>query len=268
MTRRYAIVLDFEATCLEGGAPDPQEIIEFPSVLVDLAESRVVDEFESFVRPAAHPALSPFCTELTSITQGQVDVAPVFPEVFVAHARWLTRHGLTPDNAVFVTCGDWDLARMLPAQLRAASVVDVPPLYASWCNLKVLYRARFGEGRFGMVQMLEGLGLTLEGHHHRGIDDCRNLARVLLALGVRDVAPTGAWKTKHWPPLPLRLRLGESVEAITLERRALDALKGEASSRFATRVGGFLREDGDALDADALLGLPAGTELTVVPRAC
>ena len=33
--------------------------------------------------------------------------------------------------------------------------------------------------------MLEGLGLPMQGRHHSGIDDCRNIARVLIALAQR-----------------------------------------------------------------------------------
>ena len=36
-----------------------------------------------------------------------------------------------------------------------------------------------------MTGMLRGLGLTLEGRHHSGIDDCRNIANVVRALAVR-----------------------------------------------------------------------------------
>ena len=33
----------------------------------------------------------------------------------------------------------------------------------------------------GMVAMLESSGLKLEGHHHSGIDDARNIARCVIA---------------------------------------------------------------------------------------
>jgi hypothetical protein len=36
-----------------------------------------------------------------------------------------------------------------------------------------------------MTGMLRGLGLTLEGRHHSGIDDCRNIANVVRALAQR-----------------------------------------------------------------------------------
>ena len=64
-----------------------------------------------------------------------------------------------------------------------------------WCNLKRAFAGHRGQKRqpAGMAEMLDALGLPLEGHHHSGIDDCRNLAKVvrsLLAQGWK-VAPTG-----------------------------------------------------------------------------
>lgn len=118
----HAIILDFEATCSDTGRVDPQEVIEFPSVLLDLATGEVVDEFASFVRPVHHPQLSSFCRELTTITQADVDAAPPFAEVFAAHQAWLDGHGLTPQNALMVTCGDWDLGSMLPRQCRVMAL--------------------------------------------------------------------------------------------------------------------------------------------------
>lgn len=195
-----AVVLDFEATCDEPKTPQPQEIIEFPSVLVH-PERGVLDTFESFVRPVHHPTLSAFCTELTSITTEQVASAPTFPEVFARHQQWLASHGLFAHNAVIVTCGDWDLKRMLPAQLRTSDISEAPKIYRRWLNLKVPFRRRFPDARVGMKGMLRLLDLPLLGRHHRGIDDCHNLAailRVLLADGLK-LEPTGAVASKRPP---------------------------------------------------------------------
>jgi len=63
------IVLDFEATCDQGGNFKPQEIIEFPSVLLDGRTLQSISEFQYFVKPTVNPQLTPFCTELTGITQ-------------------------------------------------------------------------------------------------------------------------------------------------------------------------------------------------------
>jgi ERI1 exoribonuclease 2 len=66
---QYLIVLDFEATCDDQTQLEPQEIIEFPSVLIDIASKTVIDEIQTYVRPLRHPALTRFCTSLTGITQ-------------------------------------------------------------------------------------------------------------------------------------------------------------------------------------------------------
>ena len=65
---RYLLVLDFEATC--GDAVEGQnEIIEFPTILYDLKEDKVLSTFHEYVRPVIHPTLTPFCIDLTGITQ-------------------------------------------------------------------------------------------------------------------------------------------------------------------------------------------------------
>lgn len=191
----HLIVLDFEATCDDVNPPAPQEIIEFPSVLLSAHTFEVVAEFESFVRPVHHPVLTAFCRELTGIEQAHVDAALPFAEVFAAHQAWLVQHGLPlapPDSPAdglpyaFVTCGDWDLKTMLPAQLRACDQVsdESPAPYRQWINIKHAFRAvtQQKRGNTGMPHMLERLGLELEGRHHRGIDDCRNIARLARAL--------------------------------------------------------------------------------------
>ena len=66
----YLAVIDFEATCQENNTADyKHEIIEFPIVLVDTAQRKIVDEFHSYVRPVLNPRLTEFCTTLTGITQ-------------------------------------------------------------------------------------------------------------------------------------------------------------------------------------------------------
>ena len=79
-----------------------------------------------------------------------------------------------PASAIFVTCGDWDLQRMLPAQ-AGLSQLKVPPLWQRWCNLKMPYKA-WAQGALpggapkwvDMVEMLQGLGMPLVGRHHCG----------------------------------------------------------------------------------------------------
>lgn len=264
----HAIVLDFEATCSDTGAVRPQEIIELPSVLVAVPGGEVLDEFASFVRPVHHPQLTPFCRELTTIAQADVDAAPVFADVFAAHQAWLAGHGLTPQNALMVTCGDWDLRTMLPAQCRASEppVSRIPPLFRRWANLKVLFAGVVGRKGAGMPKMLDALDLPLVGTHHRGVDDCRNLAailRVLLARGL-DLAPTGELAPDRHPPVPVRLQLGEASASVVLQKRTLASVRTAAGRSFRRPVASIAREDGTPVTSDAdLTELQAGDVLVL-----
>lgn len=69
---QYFVVIDFEATCDKERNPHPQEIIEFPSVLVNSTTGQLEDTFQIYVRPTCNHLLSDFCKELTGIQQIQV----------------------------------------------------------------------------------------------------------------------------------------------------------------------------------------------------
>jgi inhibitor of KinA sporulation pathway (predicted exonuclease) len=180
-----AIILDFESTCDDQKTIKPQEIIEFPSVVLDLESLQLTAEFEAFVRPVHHPELTPFCRELTAITQSEVARAEPFAAVFQKHQEWMRQHDLTSGNALFVTCGDWDLNVMLPAQCAVSptEIKRIPSIYRRWHNIKRSYVEVMNVKKApGMAKMLKALDIKLTGHHHRGIDDCRNIATLLTTL--------------------------------------------------------------------------------------
>ena len=203
---RFLGVLDFEATCWPEGAAEPagwhQEIIEFPVIILDTEQDGwpEVARFHEYCRPVHSPALPPFCTELTGITQETVDAARTFPEVFDAAQTFLSRFEL--EGLGLVTCGNWDLKVMLPAQLRligCGNPHESPTVFRRWLNVKQLYDKASGlKGKKrakGMVGMLNSLGLPLIGRHHSGIDDAANIAQIL-----RTVAPRYAEKNNDlWP---------------------------------------------------------------------
>lgn len=261
----FLVVLDFEATCDEVNAPIPQEVIEFPSVLLSLATLEPVDEFSSFVRPSHHPRLSQFCGELTGIRQEDVDAAPLFPEVLSQHTEWLSPR-VANGSWAFALCGDWDLGTMFPAQCQAAGIHVIPPGYRQWVNVKHMF-ARFTGARKGpgMAAMLAHLGLELRGRHHRGIDDCRNIARIVQALVRGGVTPeiTTHLALSRYPPLALTVRLGEERREVTLDKRSLGTLCGRASGLFRRQVTTVRWPDGSEVSDADLLDLEPGSELVV-----
>lgn len=169
------LIVDLEATC-GGGIPRAQtEIIEIGAVLVDRPTLEPVDEFQTFVRPIRHPILTAFCTELTTIRQSDVEHAPRFPEAIANLVRWLD--GRRP---LFASWGDYDWNQLAR---DAAHHRIALPFGKEHLNLKRAFSERLGvTKRFGMGQALRHVGLRLDGTHHRGIDDARNIAR--LAKGI------------------------------------------------------------------------------------
>lgn len=189
------VVIDFEATCDEPYNPDPQEIIEFPAVVVDYGRPSDAAEFHTFVRPVAHPRLTSFCEKLTGIRPKDVNAALPFPTVLQEfNAWWQSTCG---EDALAVTCGDWDLGNLLPRQC-AQHRLPVPAWADQWANVKRLFAWNFPHAtdRAKLEEIATSLGVALSGRAHSGIADARNIARVLrkmLAMGV-NVSSTAFWR--------------------------------------------------------------------------
>lgn len=200
---RDYLVIDLEATCDDGGrVPRHQmEIIEIGAVLVDGRSFQLVDEFQTFVRPVRHPVLTPFCRQLTSITQAQVDAAPGFVDAIGALERFIVRHAQGGPPALFCSWGNYDKGQF-GSDARHHGVKL--PFGRDHLNLKQAFSDAMGSRkRFGMARALRRVGIPLQGTHHRGIDDARNIAK-LLPFAVAAVpfpsAPVG-WRRagKHRP---------------------------------------------------------------------
>lgn len=178
-----AVVVDLEATCWD--ARDPvlaarqraeTEVVEIGAVLFDGAAAP--QELQRFVRPKRWPVLSAFCTELTGITQADVDAADAFPEVFRAFLAFTGGD----EGLVFVSWGAWDDA-VLRRECRRWGL-SAP----RWSprNAKALVAAAVGERR-GLREAVEAAGLPLEGRLHRGLDDARQVVAVLRWLQDREL---------------------------------------------------------------------------------
>lgn len=170
----FLAIVDFEATCCDKNSfpRDEMEIIEIGSVMVEAATGNILSEFCTFIRPQQHPLLTGFCKELTTITQEEVDAAPVFPEALAAFSAWLARFGAP----VFCSWGDYDRKQL---EKDCAFHEAAFPFTNGHRNLKAEFSESIGsKKRFGLGQAINRLSLTFEGTAHRGIDDAKNIARV------------------------------------------------------------------------------------------
>ena len=170
----YFLVIDLEATCDEEKRirDRDMEIIEIGSVLVDAETLLPVAEHQTFVKPVRHPVLTEFCKKLTTITQADVQNAPGFPEAIASLTRFIDGR-----DVLFCSWGDYD-RRQFEQDARRHGVSL--PFGGKHLNVKKQFSTQLGEEmRYGMAGALRRVGLPLQGTHHRGIDDARNIARLL-----------------------------------------------------------------------------------------
>jgi inhibitor of KinA sporulation pathway (predicted exonuclease) len=151
------------------------EIIEIGAVRLAAPEGPPVDEFTAFVRPVCEPALSDFCTELTSIRQEDVDGAEPFPAVFDRFLHWIGG-----EEYRLCSWGGYDLGQFRLDCARHG--LPLPAGFEAHVNLKQGFSRRYGCRPLGMSAALAKAGLSLEGRHHRGIDDARNIAKLARLL--------------------------------------------------------------------------------------
>jgi len=86
------------------------------------------------------------------------------------------------DRPLVVTCGDWDLKTMLPAQMKLSGMTATP-VVERWCNIKICFKKLYQQETMrDMIDMLEFLKIPLDGKHHSGIDDCRNIAKIVVRM--------------------------------------------------------------------------------------
>jgi inhibitor of KinA sporulation pathway (predicted exonuclease) len=167
------IILDLEATCWEEkGLKRKSEIIEIGALCIN-ENKETESEFNAFVKPMLNPTLSPFCTKLTSITQEQVDAAETFPEVFEKFREWIG-----PEEYLLCSWGFYDRSQLtsdcLLHRLRTGWLEKHISLKHQYTEIKNLRK------HVGMSGALWMEDLKLEGTHHRGIDDARNIAKIFL----------------------------------------------------------------------------------------
>ncbi|KAL1925311.1 uncharacterized protein VTP21DRAFT_194 [Calcarisporiella thermophila] len=176
----YYLFFDVEATCEKTGSFDfPNEIIEFPVILVEAKGFSIVEEFHSYVKPSMNPKLSEFCIELTGIQQSSVDQSPLFPEVLIKFQDFLARHSLFRENrAVFVTDGPWDIRDFITKQCKHSSIPRPTYFSESFVNLRLLFSDFYGCKERNIPRMLKRWDVEFNGKLHSGLDDSRNLTEI------------------------------------------------------------------------------------------
>lgn len=169
-------VVDVECTCWEGTPPpgEEQEIIEVGVCPLDCRTLTLLEGESILVRPQ-RSSVSDFCTRLTTLTPAHVDGGALF-----ADACSRLRSSYKAGDRVWASYGEFD-RRMFERQCQAFGLEY--PFGRRHLNVKTWFALSLGLSReVGMAEAMERLKLPLEGTHHRGGDDARNIARIVAAL--------------------------------------------------------------------------------------
>eukprot|EP01084_Bolivina_argentea_P308139 532735_1 len=197
---KYLVVLDFENTFDEHTKPFVgTELIEWPAIIIDIEKEIIYDSpkdyFHYYIKPKINPKLSKLCIETCGITQSMVDNGISIEYALDLWNKWCYNNDLLPDiktglpKACIVTCGDWDLQTMWTHQFKICSFgyYENAMLFHSWINIKKIFKYMFHQKKFmGMMRMLNYLNIKHEGKHHSGIDDVKNICKIVIMLYNKD----------------------------------------------------------------------------------
>jgi inhibitor of KinA sporulation pathway (predicted exonuclease) len=166
------LAIDLEATCWDGEIPSGQrnEIIEIGLTVLDIKTGER-EKHGILVKPK-HSEISPFCTQLTTITPEMVDAEGVS---FKEAMKFLKQ--FKPKERTWASWGDYD-RRQFDRECREKG--SAYPFGPSHINVKNLFALRYKLDReIGMAGALSKLNMPLTGTHHRGADDAWNIAGIL-----------------------------------------------------------------------------------------
>lgn len=169
-------VIDIESTCWEKSPPagEQSEIIEIGICTLDIQSGARIEKESILVKPIVSK-VSCFCTQLTTLTQEQVDQGIPFAEACTI----LKKKYLSQDR-VWASYGDYD-RKQFEKQCQFLKVAY--PFGPRHLNVKTLFRLICGLPKeVGMAEALNLLNLPLEGIHHRGADDAWNIGGILSEL--------------------------------------------------------------------------------------
>lgn len=181
------MVVDLECTCFRDEDLDKpsgweankdQEITEIGACIIQLPELKIVATEPFLVQPDG--LMGVFCKELTTLTYDHVKDRPRLAGVLDELCAWAKAHKFDIRSMPWGSWGDYDRVQLFRECARKGLKY---PFGRAHYNIKGLYSMLTGQGHgFGMARALEQLDIPLEGTHHRGVDDAKNTAKILLHI--------------------------------------------------------------------------------------
>ncbi len=169
---RY-IVFDLEASCWKNPMPHyRQEIIEIGACAINRYGEKI-SVFSQFVKPILHPFLSPYCLQLTGITQENIDKAKKLEDVLENFLEWCE---FPDESCTFFAWGNADRQLLLQSfeihNLNYDFIDHYVDLKSQYMRLKSISKS------ISLDKAIEKENLEWHGNRHRALDDAINLSKI------------------------------------------------------------------------------------------
>lgn len=160
----YVNVIDTERTCWPDREIGPAEIISIGIIKMHLGE--IVDKYYTTIRPKINRKLSKYCTDLTKLTQEEVDQSLYFEQMFPRISEFLGgRNNLT------VSWGRDDLCI-----IKQMGLSKIRQTYEwEFVNLSKVYQNIYGR-KESLPNALLKYEIIPEGEQHHALWDAHNTA--------------------------------------------------------------------------------------------
>jgi inhibitor of KinA sporulation pathway (predicted exonuclease) len=179
------IVFDLEATSNQEDAAEKPAvqtnnfIIEIGAAFLD-RDLKLIDTFQCLVRP--EETITPFITEITSITPEMCEGQPLWKEIASEFETWIKRHC---ENIKRVRLSAWGTYFDMPLLRRAYARYDRPFPFSGTCidvkTLALLWAALSGRrsDKLGVETVASAMGIQPDGRYHRALTDAVTEAKIL-----------------------------------------------------------------------------------------
>lgn len=166
------LIIDIEATCWKGPPPKGQmnDIIEIGITPLNVNTLDIGEAVSIIVNPQ-YSKISPFCEELTSITQEMVDKGIPFEKA----CEKLINEWHSKDR-IWASYGNYDRKQFLKCSRKYHVQY---PFSDSHINVKDLASIVFGIKSKSVSKMIKYLGKEFMGRPHRGDVDSWNIAVIM-----------------------------------------------------------------------------------------
>ncbi len=139
----------------------------------------IIDIFSCFVKPEINQELSEFCKNLTSISQENVDNSKSFNQSIREFEQWVLS---TSEDIYLGSWGFYDKKQIL----KECSIKKYSGQVISLLDRHISIKHQFSKIKnikpCRMDAALKMLGIQLEGTHHRGIDDAKNISKIFKSV--------------------------------------------------------------------------------------